>query len=224
MISQKATAGPSGLVHLKKSSRSGIRECALCSGGCGTCSRHLFQPRESWDPDLATLSTRACSGRGLLVLQAVRVTRGRRLRCGSAERGTSGERACRGRPRRGGSAQRQEGGAAARGGRRPAAGRVERVRLHAPPAGLAGFLFLRGEHSFPAGVRERAGWRAHRLASTHARARDHPCCSPGRADRAAAVSLSPESRGKQNHCASERDRCQPAPLGIKPSRLLPLIG
>lgn len=29
-------------------------------------------------------------------------------------------------------------------GWRPAAGRVERVRLHAPPAGLAGFLFLPG--------------------------------------------------------------------------------
>lgn len=53
----------------------------------------------------------------------MRVTRGRRLRCGSAETGTSGERACRGRPRRGGSAQRQEGGAAVRGSWRSAEGR-----------------------------------------------------------------------------------------------------
>lgn len=72
----------------------------------------------------------------------MRVTRDKRLGCGSAERGTSGERGCHGRTRRGGSAHRQEGGAAVRGGWRPAAGRVERAGSHAPPAGLAGFLFL----------------------------------------------------------------------------------
>lgn len=72
----------------------------------------------------------------------MRVTRDRRLGCGSAERGTSGERACLGRTRRGGSAHQQEGGAAVRGGWRPAAGRVETAGSHAPPAGLAGFLFL----------------------------------------------------------------------------------
>lgn len=92
------------------------------------------------------------------------MTRGRRLRCGSAETGTSGERACRGRPRRGGSAQRQEGGAAVRGSWRSAEGRGgrERVPLHAPPAGLAGFLILGTQ--FPRGSSGARG-----LARTQAR-------------------------------------------------------
>lgn len=173
-------------------------------------------------PSDALLSSRACSGRGLLGLLAVLVTRGRRLRCGSAERGTSGERACRGRPRRGGSAQRQEGGAAGRG-RLAAGGGEGRAGPAARATCGAGWLPLSagGEHSFPAGVRERASWRAHRLASTHARARDHPCCSPGRADGAAAVSLRPESRGKAEPLCLRERQVSAGPLGYQAQQTAP---
>lgn len=120
MTSQKATADSSGLVYLKKIRQVGDKGVPSAPGGWGGMW-HL--PPLSLPalgelgpgPSDALLSNRACSGRGLLGLQAVLVTRGRRLRCGSAERGTSGERACRGRPRRARSAQRQEGGAAGRG-------------------------------------------------------------------------------------------------------------
>lgn len=89
---------------------------------------------------------------------------------------------------------------------------------------LRGWLassFCRGEHSFPAGVRERAGWRAHRLASTHARARDHPCCSPGRADGATAVSLRPESRGKAEPLCLRERQVSAGPLGYQAQQTAP---
>lgn len=80
------------------------------------------------------------------------MTRGRRLRCGSAERGTSGERACRGRPRRGRSAQRQEGGAAGRGWL-AAGGGEGRAGPAARATCGAGWLplFLPGGTQFPRG-------------------------------------------------------------------------
>lgn len=154
----------------------------------------------------------------------MRVTRDRRLGCGSAERGTSGERACLGRTRRGGSAHQQEGGAAVRGGWRPAAGRVETAGSHAPPAGLAGFLFLRtrpGPSPKPlefGSARASAHTGSH--PHTHARARDHHCCSPGRADGAAAVS--PGWRGKAELSCLAESLVPAGPLGYQAQQTAPL--
>lgn len=157
----------------------------------------------------------------------MRVTRDRRLGCGSADRGTSGERACYGRTRRGGSAHRQEGGAAARGGWRPAAGRVEPVGSHAPPAGLAGFLFL-PTHPGPS-LKPLEFGSARASAHTGSHPQTHP---PERAIFTAAARAGqtellqfPQGReGKQSCLAWQRAWCPLAPWGIKPSRLLPSIG
>lgn len=219
--SQKATAGPR---RARVSEQVGRGQGRHSAGWVGTVApaSAVASSLGSCDHDLAASpSSRACSGRGLLGLQVVRVTRGGRLRCGSAERGTSGERACRGRPRRGGSAQRQEGGAAARGGWRPAAGRGERGPAARATCGAA-WLPRSGDTVSPrefgsAPASAHTGSHPH----TSQSARSSPLqLRPAGQTELLQFSLSPESRAKQSHCASERARRPPAPLGIKPSRLL----
>lgn len=144
----------------------------------------------------------------------MRVTRDRRLGCGSAERGDfRGARVSR-------AAGRER---AAAGGRSGCEGRLEagcwegRTSRVARATCGAGWLSLSADPSpslppvpWRSGARGLA--RTPARIHTHARARDHHCCSPGRADRAAAVS--PGSRGKSRAVLSPREPGARRPPGV----------
>lgn len=129
--------------------------------------------------------------------------------------GTSGERACQERTRR-----RER---AAAGGRSGCLGRLEAGcwgsgagRVAGATCG-AGWLSLSADTSpslpptpWSSGARGLA--RTPARIYTHAGARDHCCCSPGRADGAAAVS--PASRGKSRTALPRREPGARWPPGV----------